>query len=210
MLYADRKFFERFDQQVYVSCPGVPQPGLGAPRYTMKHEDGSKDIIAQFGSGIFIEERGVLAIEAEYALENSHNACLTPSRDDASLLWSHLQAETSGIMGLAMHVAPSGLLWEDPHLAPAMNYRIRIQTPGRYRVRLLVLALQRPLRLLLSSPERQGPASLRAAGQGQIAYVQHGLYVLLVLALRTEHRCRRSSLLHHREKVLSCGSTASI
>lgn len=138
MLYADRKFFERFDQQVYVSCPGVPQPGLGAPRYTMKHEDGSKDIIAQFGSGIFIEERGVLAIEAEYALENSHNACLTPSRDDASLLWSHLQAETSGRTGLAMHVAPSGLLWEDPHLAPAMNYRIRIQTPGRYRVWLLV------------------------------------------------------------------------
>jgi hypothetical protein len=116
-----------------------PQTALGERRYAnISGSDGTKDMIREFGSGIFVEQAGVLAVEAEYALENSVNAYLTPGTDGSDLSWSHLQAETNGRTGLAMHVAPPGILWNNPEQAPAMNYRLSISTPGVYRVWMLI------------------------------------------------------------------------
>lgn len=138
VLYADRDFFQSVDQ-IFNRVMAVPQAGLGGRRYAgISRSDGTKDLLQAFGSGTFVEQDGVLAIEAEYALENSADAYLTPAADGSGLSWSHLQAETDGGTGLAMHVAPPGILWENPQQAPAMNYRISIDTPGTYGVWLLI------------------------------------------------------------------------
>ena len=50
---------------------------LGAVRYTCC-QDGTKDILHQFGEGLFMEVDGIAAFEAEYALENSENAYVQP------------------------------------------------------------------------------------------------------------------------------------
>ncbi|MFC5469127.1 glycosyl hydrolase 115 family protein [Cohnella suwonensis] len=116
-----------------------PQMALGEKRYAnLCNSRGEKDVLREFGSGVFIESGGIVAIEAEYALENSSNAYLTPSNDGSNKSWSHLQAETNGRTGFAMHVAEPGILWENPENAPGMHYRMNIRTPGEYHVWLLV------------------------------------------------------------------------
>ncbi|RAU96397.1 glycosyl hydrolase 115 family protein [Paenibacillus sp. YN15] len=163
MLYVPDTF-HKIKDTTFTSCPQVPQPELGAARYAdLWKSTGPKDMIKEFGAGKFIESGGVVAIEAEYALENSGDAYLTPgtagnagvagvagsagsvgSAGDtgtagaAALFWSHLQAETNGRTGLAMHVAPPGILWEEPEAAPGMHYRMVIRTPGPYKVWLLL------------------------------------------------------------------------
>jgi hypothetical protein len=137
-LYATREFFQSMDL-IFNKIVEFPQTALGERRYAnISGSDGTKDMIREFGSGIFVEQAGVLAVEAEYALENSVNAYLTPGTDGSDLSWSHLQAETNGRTGLAMHVAPPGILWNNPEQAPAMNYRLSISTPGVYRVWMLI------------------------------------------------------------------------
>jgi hypothetical protein len=138
LLYATREFFQTIDQ-IFMKCDQVPQAALGAKRYAHIGEAGGpKDVIKEFGTGLFVEQDGIVAIEAEYALENSENAYLTPSQDGSQMTWSHLLAETNGRTGFAMHVAEPGLLWEQPELAPAMHYRMSISNPGEYRVWLLL------------------------------------------------------------------------
>lgn len=138
MLYTPREYFETRDE-IFLQCPQVPQDTLGEPRYAgIGNSDGGKDLIREFGSGVFVETDGVVAIEAEYALENSENAYLTPGTDEYRLSWSHLEAETNGRTGLAMHVAGPGLRWEEPEHAPGMHYRMRIHTPGKYLVWMLI------------------------------------------------------------------------
>jgi hypothetical protein len=146
MLYAPREFFERFHQQVFIPCVSRPQVAKGKPGHSgsgwpcggIRPSQGAKDLIATFGSGMFIEQNGILAIEAEYALEESRDAWLSESQDGRQIRWTHLQAETNARTGLAMHVAQPGLIWEDPLAAPAMHYRIQIQSSGTYRVWLLL------------------------------------------------------------------------
>ncbi|MDF2871668.1 MAG: hypothetical protein K0R05_3243 [Anaerocolumna sp.] len=139
VLYATRDFFENYVDQIFMKYLDRPQAVLGAKRYELLGKDGSrKDIIAEFGTGRFLEEKGVVAIEAEYALENSDNAYLTAGKEDEKLLWSHLQAETNGRTGLAMHVAAPGLFWEEAETAPGMHYKIQINTPGVYQIWLLL------------------------------------------------------------------------
>lgn len=139
VLYADREFFKTMNTEIFNKLVNAPQAELGEPRYAnISGSGGSKDWLQEFGSGVFVEQDGVLAIEAEYALENSANAYLTTAADGSGLSWSHLQAETNGRTGLAMHVAMPGIRWDHPEQAPALHYRLNISTPGTYQVWMLL------------------------------------------------------------------------
>lgn len=137
--YATRDFYDQLEYQVYHKCLQYPQDGVGVKRYeNILKSSEQKDVIKEFGTGTFVEVNGVVAIEAEYALENSDNAYLTISKDESKLSWSHLQAETNGRTGFAMHVEASELVWENPYEAPALNYKLIINNPGTYHVWLLI------------------------------------------------------------------------
>ena len=73
---------------------------LGNIKYRTR-ADGTKNVFQEFGNGLFEEQDGVVAIEAEYALENSENAYLTPSVPNGKYCWSHTQSETDGRSGPA-------------------------------------------------------------------------------------------------------------
>ncbi|WP_150275251.1 glycosyl hydrolase 115 family protein [Paenibacillus tepidiphilus] len=135
-VYATREFYEKRDE-IFVPALNVAQEVPGVKRYASQGEEGSKDVFAEFGSGIFNEQNGVIALEAEYALEQSGDAYLTFA-DGSGLGWSHLQAETDGRTGMAMHVAGPGRLWEEPAGAPGMHYRLNVGQSGSYRVWMLV------------------------------------------------------------------------
>ncbi|MGD0031218.1 glycosyl hydrolase 115 family protein [Paenibacillus illinoisensis] len=138
LIYATREFYDTLDE-IFSKCFDVPQTSLGEKRYAnLVLTDGTKDVIQQFGTGKFMESNGIVAIEAEYALENSEHAYLKPSQDGLNMEWSHLQAETNGRTGFAMHVAEPGLYWDNAHIAPAMHYQMHINDPGMYRVWLLI------------------------------------------------------------------------
>ena len=137
--YTPREFYEHRDHLFFDKCLQVPQQTLGKPRYAeLLDANGEKDWISAFGTGAFIEKDGVVAIEAEYALENSQHAFLTAAKNDNEILWTHLQSDTNGKTGLAMHVAAPNLLWDNPAEAPAMHYGMHIQAAGTYRVWLLL------------------------------------------------------------------------
>ena len=137
ILYADREYY--ISTLWSMKVLQYPQTALGEKRYeNLWKSSGKKDIIKEFGSGVFIEKDGVVAIEAEYALESSANAYLTFSKDERNILWSHLQSETNGRTGFAMHVLEPGILWDEPENAPGMHYKIKINNPGVYRVWVLM------------------------------------------------------------------------
>lgn len=114
----------------------IPQDRLATPVPTTP--DGSKNVLEVLGRGDVIEADGVIAFEAENALAQDHSAWLTPSLDDAPVLWTHTQAETGGRAGLAMHVDVRGRQWDDPLLAPGMHYALGVHSAGTYRVWTLV------------------------------------------------------------------------
>ncbi|MNI16047.1 hypothetical protein D3C73_693670 [compost metagenome] len=139
VLYTDREFYEELVHQIFLRCRAHPQAALGAARYAdFGGSTQEKNITDEFGTGRFMEAGGILAIEAEYALENSEHAYLTPARTGGPLVWSHLQAETNGRTGYAMHVAEPGMLWTEPGDAPGMHYQVSIHSPGVYHVWLLL------------------------------------------------------------------------
>ncbi|GAB3170868.1 glycosyl hydrolase 115 family protein [Myceligenerans halotolerans] len=115
----------------------VPQTALGPARHRTR-ADGGKDVVAGLGSGTVAESGGRVAIEAEYVLAQDAGAWTSPADDPHELTWTHTQAETDGRTGLAMHVVPRGLRWEDPQTAPGMHFALDVATPGRYHVWLLV------------------------------------------------------------------------
>lgn len=135
VLYADKEFWKT--DRLYVKSDELPQDIPGDAKYQYG-ADGGKNIFREFGKGIFTEEGGRLSIEAEYALENTENAYLTPDILEEKVYWSHTQAETDGRAGLAMMIEKPGLTWEKPELAPGMHYRISISETGKYYIWLLV------------------------------------------------------------------------
>ena len=130
MLYADIDFWK--SERLY-TVSDQKADRLAPAKYIVS-EDGSKDVVSLFGSGRFCEQNGTLAIEAEYALENSQNAFLTAGVDanHNSILWEHTQAETDGKTGLAMMIEPYGLFWNNIKDAPGMHYKIQICHSGTY------------------------------------------------------------------------------
>lgn len=115
----------------------VPQTALGPARHRPR-ADGSKDVVAALGSGAIAESGGRVAIEAEYALTQDAGAWTSPGVGPRELTWTHTHAETDGRTGLAMHVVPRGLRWDDPQAAPGMHFALDVTTPGRYHVWMLV------------------------------------------------------------------------
>lgn len=136
MLYADPDFWK--GERLYTPSD-ARENRLGKEKYGTG-SDGKKNIFCKFGSGLFVECNGKIAIEAEYALENSENAYLTASATAEALTWSHTQAETDGRTGLAMMIEEKGILWEIAIAqdAPGMHYRIRVKNPGSYYIWLLM------------------------------------------------------------------------
>lgn len=145
------------------------------------------------------------AIEAEHALENSTNAYLTSSKDGFS--WSHLQAETNGRTGFAMHVAEPGILWGNPAHAPGMHYKMNINTPGVYHVWMLIrhhdgksdscyLSLDGKLRPLT---EQLGKGELHTYNTAQVYYwclisdmeLSAGDHLFSILARKSQLRIDR-------------------
>ncbi|CAM4506447.1 glycosyl hydrolase 115 family protein [Paenibacillus typhae] len=208
VLYADRAFFEERFDLIFQKANPESQTRLGDARYeALWKSTEDKNIIEAFGSGCFTEQDGVIAIEAEYALANSEHAYLTPAADDNSLNWSHLQAETNGRTGFAMHVADAGLKWEEPAAAPGMHYRINVHTPGVYHAWLLVrhhnfqsdscyLALDGAVQPL---KEQFGGGVLHTYNTAQVYYWCHisdleissGEHVLSILACESQLRVDR-------------------
>ncbi len=133
MLYASPSFWKT--ERLYARSD-ERENRLGRRKY-LSQPDGTKDVFAQFGEGIFMEQAGRIFIEAEYALENSENAYLTASLPDGKYVWQHTQAETDGRTGFAMVLEGRGLKWKEK-TAPGMHYRINVSESGGYLVWLLM------------------------------------------------------------------------
>lgn len=135
IVYAAKDFWHK--DLLYMKNEEYPQTAMGKARYK-RDTNGTKDIVGQFGKGIFVESNRLLALEAEYALEDSIYAWRTPSRDQNRLMWTHLQAETDGRTGLAMHVNRKNIVWKAPEAAPGMHYKVSITHAGIYHVWMLI------------------------------------------------------------------------
>lgn len=124
--------------QVYVpadfwATPTVFKPNLVRPQAHGQPAD-TCDRVAALGTGAALEVAGSIAFEAENALAEDASAWTTPGR--AGEAWTHTQAETQARTGLAMHVLPRGLSWEEGE-GPGLHQRIRVMAGGRYRAWLL-------------------------------------------------------------------------
>ncbi|WP_228552391.1 glycosyl hydrolase 115 family protein [Gracilibacillus salitolerans] len=135
LVYAGIDFWN-YDR-LYMLNEEYPQFQKGASRY-MPDQFGYKDAISEFGSGYFIENNGVIAIETEYALEQSNYANTQKSSHNEKIEWTHTQAETNGASGMAMHIKTSGLSWSNAMDAPSLHYKIKVTSPGTYRVWMLI------------------------------------------------------------------------
>lgn len=137
VVYADRDFWNY--NRIYMKNDTVRPNALGRRTYEAYYSSTDRmDLTGLFGTGMFYERDGRLALEAEYALEHSENAYLTPDQT-GKINWTHVRAETDGGTGLAMQVFERGTAWERAEDAPGMNYRIHISSEGTYHIWLLML-----------------------------------------------------------------------
>lgn len=137
VVYADREFWKY--NRIYMKNDRVQENALGSRTYEAYYSENQiTDITRLFGTGMFHEKDGRLALEAEYALENSEDAYLTPDKT-GRIYWTHVRAETDGGTGLAMQVFERGTAWEHAAEAPGMHYRIHISDEGNYHIWLLML-----------------------------------------------------------------------
>lgn len=137
VVYADKSFWNY--NRIYMKNDFFVQEKLGEKRYEKYYRDREEtSIFSEFGKGVLAEQDGIVAWEAEYALENSPDAYLTS--DQSGLInWGHVRAETDGGTGLAMQVFGAEYTWNRAKEAPGMHYRIKIENPGSYYVWMLVL-----------------------------------------------------------------------
>lgn len=137
VVYADREFWKY--NRIYMKNDRVQKNALGSRTYEAYYSENQiTDITRLFGTGMFHEKDGRLALEAEYALENSEDAYLTPDKT-GRIYWTHVRAETDGGTGLAMQVFERGTAWDHAAEAPGMHYRIHISDKGNYHIWLLML-----------------------------------------------------------------------
>lgn len=135
--YAGKEFWKY--NRIYMKNDTVAQTAFGKRRYDDYYlQKGVKDITEMFGGGVFFEKDGILALEAEYAIENSANAYLTSDKT-GMINWSHVRAETDGGTGLAMQVLLPHHTWLTPKDAPGMHYRIHISETGKFNIWLFML-----------------------------------------------------------------------
>lgn len=137
VVYADREFWKY--NRIYMKNDRVQKNALGSRTYEVYYSENQiTDITRLFGTGMFHEKDGRLALEAEYALENSEDAYLTPDKT-GRIYWTHVRAETDGGTGLAMQVFERGTAWDHAAEAPGMHYSIHISDKGNYHIWLLML-----------------------------------------------------------------------
>ena len=134
LVYAGIDFWNY--NRLYMLNEEYPQFQKGVSRY-IPDKLGYKDVISEFGSGYFIENNGVIAIETEYAVEQSNYAYTQKSHDN-KIEWTHTQAETNGGSGMAMHIRTIGLCWSNALEAPSLHYKIKVMNPGKYHVWMLI------------------------------------------------------------------------
>lgn len=132
VIYADKIFWSK--PRLYLKNTTVSQERLGEPKYVY-NPSGKKNVFSYFGNGVFLEENGHIAFGTEYALENSVNAYLTPSKE--RIVWEHTASQTDGGTGIAMYVSPEHMHWKQNSLAPALNYRLHC-SGGLYNIWLLL------------------------------------------------------------------------
>ena len=133
--YADRTFW---DGPTTFRIPQTRPQRDSTPPVDDAEGYGRKDVVAALGSGPIREQDGIAAFEAENALAGDSHAWLTPAVGEPTAVWSHTRADTDTATGLAMHVRPRGMRWDDPDTAPGMHFALHITRPGAYRVWLLV------------------------------------------------------------------------
>ncbi len=132
VVYAGRDFWNY--ERLYRRNEEYAQTELGRQKY-VPDRDGKKNVLAEFGSGVFLEDQGKLGFGTEYVLEQSEYAFTTNGKTTG---WSHTQSETNGGSGIAMYIREREKEWKIPEEAPSLNYKIRIQQPGLYHVWLLI------------------------------------------------------------------------
>lgn len=136
VVYADSDFWNY--NRIYMKNDSVRKGAAGEQKYRKYYcENRVDDITELFKSGIFEENNGKIAIEAEYALKNSENAYLTPGKDGCTC-WRHVYAETNGGMGLAMQAPVIGYSIKDVKDAPGMHFRINVLETGEFNLWLLM------------------------------------------------------------------------
>lgn len=133
-VYADAAFWQ--GDATLRPNTSVPQAVLAQPK-SWATGDGRKDVIGALGSGIVLEDHGVMAWEAENVLVQDGTAWTSPEVGGVRG-WSHTQSETCGRTGLAMHVASTGASWPNAEHAPGLHYRLMVTAPGAYRLWMLV------------------------------------------------------------------------
>ena len=126
------------NDKIEQTAPGVRRYEDYYSRSVSVQGNDVKCIADMFGTGVFQEKDGILALEAEYALENSENAYLTPD-NNGRIYWSHARAQTDGGTGLSMMVFGPRYTWDNPKDAPGMHFRINISEGGDFNAWLLVL-----------------------------------------------------------------------
>ncbi len=137
VVYVDEEFWKY--NRIYRKNDMTRQAVRGARRYEDYYAgNGIADITDMFARGVFQEKDGILSLEAEYTLENSAHAYLTPDVSGA-VYWSHVRAQTDGGTGLAMQVFGPPHTWDNPKEAPAMHFRVNISEAGDYKAWILTL-----------------------------------------------------------------------
>ncbi|MCI8306623.1 MAG: hypothetical protein HFH14_01110 [Lachnospiraceae bacterium] len=143
VVYADKEFWKY--NRIYMKNDTIKRAAPGVRRYADYYYGGvsaagnsENSITDMFGSGVFQEKDGILSLEAEYALEDSDNAYLTPDKT-GGIYWSHARARTDGGTGLAMMVFGPHYTWDNPKDAPGMHFRVNVTQSGNFNAWLLVL-----------------------------------------------------------------------
>ncbi|MCD7834327.1 MAG: glycosyl hydrolase 115 family protein [Lachnospiraceae bacterium] len=132
VIYAGKTFWA--SNRLYLKNVVRRQTALGEKKYSCE-ADGTKNVFRKMHQGMFMENDGEIRIDCECALANSENAYLLP--DAAGIAWEHVQSETDGRTGLAMHIAAEGLSWENIPQAPSLNYRMQAEG-GNYQIWMLL------------------------------------------------------------------------
>lgn len=135
VVYADKDFWNY--NRIYMKNKSIIQSEYGIRKYSDYYDLQTGNAVADyFGHGIFAEYKGIIAIEAEYAIEASEYAFLSSNMNGNN--WEPVHAPSDGGSGLAMLSPCSGHTWDTDITAPGMHFRVSISDGGVFKVWLLV------------------------------------------------------------------------
>ena len=112
-------------QRLIDGVRALPWPGQLGPDHML-----TVDVLAQLGTGAWVESDGRVALDAGSALVDDQAAWRTPGAHGEE--WTHTLSATDGGTGLALHVAPRGARFPEPTAAPGAHYTLQVGTEGKY------------------------------------------------------------------------------